>query len=282
MLLKLKTAPTVEPGKHNKTCGVYKILCLTSGKIYIGSAVWVEKRWRGHKEELRKGTHVNKYLQNSWNKYGEDDFIFSLVQMCTKENLISIEQEYIDCHQAANREFGFNINPTAGSNLGKTFSSEIRAKMSIARMGKTLSDEAKEKLSIRTKGNKYNLGNKHTEETKRILKEKRKGKKPAMGMRHTSEAKAKISVANKGKSLSEDHRIKIADALKGKKQTKEHRDKIATIQAKLNVDKINQGIIWREEGIKINTICEKLGCSRQTFYNAINGKFNVYRRCHVA
>ena len=67
---------------EERSSGIYTIICKTTGKYYIGSAVWIRKRWRNHREDLRKGKHHNLYLQRAWNKYGEDNFdfiVFSLL-----------------------------------------------------------------------------------------------------------------------------------------------------------------------------------------------------------
>lgn len=52
-------------------CGVYKITCLPTNMIYIGSSNNILKRWDNHRWLLRHNKHNNNYLQNSWNKYGE-------------------------------------------------------------------------------------------------------------------------------------------------------------------------------------------------------------------
>lgn len=59
-----------------RTSGVYQILCLPTGKVYVGSAVDLYGRWRDHRRYLRQGIHHNKYLQAAWDKYGEESFEF--------------------------------------------------------------------------------------------------------------------------------------------------------------------------------------------------------------
>lgn len=58
---------------------VYKILCKSNKKFYIGMSQEYEKRWRAHKNQLRLGKHNNVSLQSDWLEYGEDDFEFSLL-----------------------------------------------------------------------------------------------------------------------------------------------------------------------------------------------------------
>ncbi|MEN6292413.1 MAG: GIY-YIG nuclease family protein, partial [Methanobacterium sp.] len=60
--------------------GVYKISNKIDGKSYYGSSKNIEKRWLRHKNELNKNKHINILLQRAWNKYGEENFIFSVVE----------------------------------------------------------------------------------------------------------------------------------------------------------------------------------------------------------
>jgi hypothetical protein len=59
--------------------GIYCIFNKITKKRYIGSASGkhgFRARWRNHKWRLRNGKHHSLYLQNAWNKYGEDSFEF--------------------------------------------------------------------------------------------------------------------------------------------------------------------------------------------------------------
>jgi group I intron endonuclease len=61
--------------------GIYIIRHVESNKIYIGSAVRLNKRWNFHRFKLRQNMHENSRLQNAWNKYGEDAFEFSIIEL---------------------------------------------------------------------------------------------------------------------------------------------------------------------------------------------------------
>ena len=78
-----------------KIIGIYKIKCLKNNKVYIGQSVNIMQRWYVHKTKLRANKHDNIYLQNAWNKYGERNFEFSLIERCKKEELDSKEEYYI-------------------------------------------------------------------------------------------------------------------------------------------------------------------------------------------
>ena len=82
--------------KSQKTCGVYKITNLINGKIYVGSSKDIKYRWCQHKTQLREGIHGNVYLQNAWNKYKEQNFIFEIIEECDPSVQFEREQYYLD------------------------------------------------------------------------------------------------------------------------------------------------------------------------------------------
>jgi hypothetical protein len=95
--------------------GIYQIACVPTGKIYVGSAVNMKKRWYEHRRALRKGCHRNPYLQNAWAKYGEANFEFSILELAPVEHLTQAEQEWITSSGCIDKDIGFNICETAGS-----------------------------------------------------------------------------------------------------------------------------------------------------------------------
>lgn len=76
--------------------GIYRIKNSINSKIYIGSTKNIEARWAKHKALLRHNKHQNAHLQNAWNKYGENAFIFEVIEECKIEDLINREQFFID------------------------------------------------------------------------------------------------------------------------------------------------------------------------------------------
>lgn len=121
--------------------GVYKITNIVNNKIYIGSSYHIKDRISSHKGELRRNTHHSRYLQNAWNKYGEDRFVFETIVNCPVEELIITEQYLIDFYKPA-----YNMSPTAGNCRGVKHTDETRRNMSIAHIGYKVREETKEKL----------------------------------------------------------------------------------------------------------------------------------------
>jgi hypothetical protein len=102
---------TVSP----RQSGVYQILCVPNGKIYIGSAVDLRQRWHGHRHSLRRDKHGNAHLQLAWKVYGEESFEFSVLEYVGDADLLRAEQAWIDRTGCTDRSIGFNICDVAGS-----------------------------------------------------------------------------------------------------------------------------------------------------------------------
>lgn len=89
--------------------GIYKIQNKVNGKVYIGQSVNIASRWKGHIASLRNNHHRNDHLQKSWNKYGEDNFDFSILCECNKEELDDKEIHYINYYKSTDSEYGYNL-----------------------------------------------------------------------------------------------------------------------------------------------------------------------------
>ena len=99
----------------SRTAGIYQILCIPTGRFYIGSAVDIHARWHNHRLTLRRGRHRNHHLQAAWDLYGEESFVFSILEVVNRQDLLATEQKWIDHTNCTNRAIGFNIYPVAGS-----------------------------------------------------------------------------------------------------------------------------------------------------------------------
>jgi hypothetical protein len=59
--------------------GVYQIRNLVNGKIFIESGLNVNGIMNSSNFQLSAGTHFNKALQEDYNKYGQDNFAFEIL-----------------------------------------------------------------------------------------------------------------------------------------------------------------------------------------------------------
>lgn len=119
----------------HSSSGIYKITNTVNNKIYIGCASNIRTRVNGHLYSLRKGMHDNNYLQNSWNKYGEDSFLFETVELCDVNDLHSKEHHWVNFLNCLDKTIGYNIKPT-DPNGCSIHSEETREKLKIANKGK--------------------------------------------------------------------------------------------------------------------------------------------------
>jgi group I intron endonuclease len=92
--------------------GVYIIQNLVTNKNYIGATTDLYNRLCNHKWKLRVGIHHNTHLQSSFNKYGEDNFIFETLEECDDKYIYSQENYWCNMLDTHNRKHGYNIDPT--------------------------------------------------------------------------------------------------------------------------------------------------------------------------
>ena len=116
---------------------IYAIKNRSNNKVYIGSSVNYRRRKTHHLSRLKANDHENSHLQRAYNKYGKDSFLFNIIEtVSNRENIIIREQYWIDYHRSYNRNFGYNLQPKAYSNLGNKHSEETKAKISVLKKGK--------------------------------------------------------------------------------------------------------------------------------------------------
>jgi group I intron endonuclease len=175
---------TLPPREHNdnvslpKAPGIYKIACAANEKIYIGSALDLQRRRADHLRDLRKNRHVNSYLQRAFNKYGQEAFTFEVLELVLlPEMLTAREQCWLDKLKPFGKR-GFNILIKAGSALGYRHTSEAIARISKANTGRERSTETLERQSASHRGKPSTFkGKKHTPEAREKLKRARANQK---------------------------------------------------------------------------------------------------------
>jgi hypothetical protein len=113
--------------------GIYLITNLINNKVYIGQSKNVYRRGIYHRFELNHNKHSNSHLQYSFNKYGKENFSFSIIEYCFKEKLTEKEKYYISIQKTEL----YNVKDASDS---------------VNRSFKKLSNEHKLKISKSLKG----------------------------------------------------------------------------------------------------------------------------------
>lgn len=202
--------------------GVYVIKNKINDKVYIGSSINIKKRWKEHINSLQKKSHANFHLQRAWDTYGKEAFEFSIEEECKVENLLAVEQRWLDEYKSYNIDNGYNICENAGNTLGRKHTDESRKKISInhhdvigknnpmfgvpsPNSGKKHTTETKKKISDKLKGKKsWSEGKtKHTDPIVKQISDKLSGERNYFyGKTHSEETKLKMSIQRRGDKSS--------------------------------------------------------------------------------
>lgn len=117
---------------RKKIGGVYMILNTKNGKKYIGSAESFIVRKGQHLKLLQQGKH-NCRIQPEFDRDGGSFFEISLIEIIEEPiQLVPREQHWMNFYKSYDIEFGYNINPTAGSVLGMKHREETKRKIGMA------------------------------------------------------------------------------------------------------------------------------------------------------
>lgn len=106
----------------NTIIGIYQIKNKTNNKIYVGSSLNIKRRFSDHRRLLKNNKHHSYKLQRAYNKYGESNFEFIVLEevyfgnwagtQYKLEILSGIEQVYLDRCGAYSKN-NYNISSTA-------------------------------------------------------------------------------------------------------------------------------------------------------------------------
>lgn len=180
----------------NQDCGIYMLKNIITGDFYIGQSIHMAHRKGCHLYELRSHRHANKHLQRAFNKYGEENFVFEVLQCCEESRLTEYEQAFVNIWKP-------RYNMCKECVRGMRHSDETKRKISMALTGKKLPKEQCRKISEANMG-KHSLSEDHLAKLVAIN----------TGKIVSDATKQKMHDVNTGKKLSEDHKRKIGLASK--------------------------------------------------------------------
>jgi len=167
---------------------IYMIKNDINNKVYIGQTTKsLYNRKRDHLSRLRNGKHFNSHLQNSFNKYKESSFCFSVLHKCNISDLDKFEILYINLYNSLKESIGYNKD--SGGTKNKIISESTRIKLSVAGKGRKKTEVHSLKISKSLK-NRYECGIEHHRN----------------GTSHTESTKKKMSIKSIGIPKSESHK----------------------------------------------------------------------------
>lgn len=200
-----------------RTVHVYVIQHVASGRVYVGKANDVVRRWRGHLSSARRGK--GQYFHAAIRKYGEAAFSFSEIHSFASEGeALEAEREIIASRRSNEEGYGFNLN--SGGKGGASLAASTKAKIGAIARGRKASSETRARMSASQRARAP-----HSEETRAKLSRLNKGKKHSAehvernriaqlnrGLKHSPESLAKMSAVHRGRKHSVDHVAKQAEA----------------------------------------------------------------------
>ena len=220
--------------------GIYIIRNLVTNKVYVGSTKHFDKRWNlEHLKDLRLNKHYNCKLQRSFNKHGEENFSFEIIEELEydannpecRKCFVETENYYMELLDS--KKNGYNI---AEASFGDVLSwhpnkEKILEKRSntIKERNKNLSEEDYNKI-YSTKLGPLNgmFGKHHSEESKKKMSETSLGGNPNFTeeQRKNAAERLRIIASNRdcsgennsffGKHHSEESKKKMSESHKGR------------------------------------------------------------------
>jgi len=100
--------------------GIYRIKNKINGKSYIGQSKSVQRRWREH----IRGTE-DSVISKAIRKYGEDNFTFEIIEICSVEDLDSREIYYIKKYETYKKGYNMTLGGDGVKGYGRVLSYDI-------------------------------------------------------------------------------------------------------------------------------------------------------------
>ena len=113
---KLEKKILTDTTETNLNSGIYLIINCINNKFYPGSSFKLDTRYADHKRLLNKNKHHCYKLQQDWNKFGEENFEFHIVNLISPNDLGEEEQKYLDyCN--INKESNYMVKNKSGRGI---------------------------------------------------------------------------------------------------------------------------------------------------------------------
>src|SRR5258708_699703 len=272
--------------------GIYRITCIITGKIYVGSAVNLRRRCRAHLSTLQRNGHHNPKLQAAFNKYGPGAFTFEVLELVLLPSLTRREKYWLKILKPFGKK-GFNIIPTAGSNLGLKHTPETREKLRQAQLDRKASPKARANMGASHKGTKRNaitrakmsqslLGNTRNLGKKLSFERREHLRLVNLGSKRSAEAKRTMSKAQTGRKHTDEAKKKISLANRGKEQSAETRARNSVSNKAASLGRRKTLVVTSPDGIEYSVVgirefCKEHNLDRSTLIRVAKGQINHHK-----
>jgi group I intron endonuclease len=104
---------------HKKSSGIYEIRNKLNNKVYVGKTVNFSRRYTAYKGGFKKQDvrKINQRFLNSINKYGPENFTFSVIEACPVELLAERELAWMEYFESTNPEKGYNLRMDSSTGM---------------------------------------------------------------------------------------------------------------------------------------------------------------------
>lgn len=180
---------------------IYRITNLINNKIYIGqTSRKLSKRILEYKKSFLYNNQQNTHLQNSFNKYGFENFKFEVIDIAQNINELNEKEiNYIKQYNSTNKKIGYNIESGGKNSIPTT---ETLEKMSKSHLGIKQTDSwVNKRIAIAGSCDAKKYGKKKTDEEKNQLSVI--SPKFWLGKMRSDKTKSKISKTKKENGLSD-------------------------------------------------------------------------------
>lgn len=108
--------------------GIYCITNKINGKCYVGQSVNIEQRWNSHKSRPfnPKSSQYDSIFYRAIRKYGIDNFIFTVLEECPKEELDKREIFWIKKLNSFNNGYNLTIGGDSCPTNSKLTDDEVK------------------------------------------------------------------------------------------------------------------------------------------------------------
>lgn len=118
------------PEHLNNASGIYRITNEVNGKVYVGKTHSFRKRYTLYKACYKRQDirGINEYFLNAINKYGAENFTFSIIEVCEVSLTAERELFWITTLNSLDKNYGYNLR--FDSSTGLIVQQSTRDKMS--------------------------------------------------------------------------------------------------------------------------------------------------------